>query len=514
MMVGRNYEILGTLATGGTAVLYKAIQNSLGREVVIKKLHSHLTSDTNFTGRFEQEAKTAASLDHENIVRIIDSGLSKNNYFIVMEFIDGITLKDLLEKHGVLDEETVLLIAYEICMGLDHAHQRGIVHRDIKPANIMITREGQVKITDFGLAKLTQSHLEQTVADTLLGTPLYMSPEQAIGEGIDGRSDLFSLGTVCYEMMTATQPFSATNYAAVIQNIINGSVAPISSIKNDTDCESESIVMKAMSRDPGRRFRTALEMARTIEDMLGREKVMDSRRRFRRLVAGQPAYVTPATGTKDNDRISRNTKRSGNRSKRQTKGENRRRAFLPVALAAVMMTVAAVYLAVNPARLETMMTKLRSLRSTSPVSADNGPVISAQGFAGNMPLPVQDDAYGTTVVNPDPAEPSSSHKEAISDSSSMNRDDSISEKIDQEQVKDDPTDDSPDLIQNEDISDSDTGNQDQIDDDPASTDDDPARQETPQPAIVEKPAVEDIFGFIDIQVEPEADILIDGVFRV
>ena len=413
-MEGRNYEILGTLATGGTAVLYKAIQNSLGREVVIKRLHSHLTSDTNFTGRFEQEAKTAASLDHENIVRIIDSGISKNNYFIVMEYIDGVTLKDLLEQHGALDEETVLLICYEICMGLDHAHQHGIVHRDIKPANIMITREGQVKITDFGLAKLTQSHLEQTVADTLLGTPLYMSPEQAIGEGIDGRSDLFSLGTVCYEMMTDTQPFSATNYAAVIQNIINGSVTPLSSIKKDTDCESESIVMKAMSHEPDRRFRTALEMARTIEDMLGREKVMDARRRFRRLVAGQPAVLSPATGTGNIERAgSPNNKKHGRRMKRQRPGEKKRRSFLPVAFAAIMMTATAVYLAINPSRLETMKTMLRSLNSTRPVSADNGPVISAQGFSGSLPLPAQSVANRINTGISDPGDPDDGQDERL-----------------------------------------------------------------------------------------------------
>ncbi|HSG27123.1 MAG TPA: protein kinase, partial [Candidatus Krumholzibacterium sp.] len=120
-MVDRNYQILSTLATGGTAVLYKAIQTSLGREVVIKRLHSHLTSDRNFTSRFELEAKAAASLDHENIVRIIDSGISKDNYFIVMEYIDGLTLKELLERSGPLDVETTLMLAREICLGLDHA---------------------------------------------------------------------------------------------------------------------------------------------------------------------------------------------------------------------------------------------------------------------------------------------------------------------------------------------------------------------------------------------------------
>jgi serine/threonine protein kinase len=285
-MEGRNYQIICTLATGGTAVLYKAMQKSLDREVVIKRLHSHLTSDKNFTRRFEVEAKAAASLDHENIVRIIDSGTTQDNYFIVMEYIDGLSLSEILEKNGPLDEELALLIAREICIGLDHAHQRGIIHRDIKPANIMITMTGQVKITDFGLAKLIGSQLQHTVADTLLGTPLYMSPEQAIGNNIDGRSDIFSLGTICYEMMTGRQPFSGNTYAAVIQKIIDGHIPHPSRINENISPEADHVVMKALNREPSKRFGTALEMARTIEDFVGQEKVWGLRNRIRRLAGG------------------------------------------------------------------------------------------------------------------------------------------------------------------------------------------------------------------------------------
>ena len=293
-MEGRNYQIICTLATGGTAVLYKAIQKSLDREVVIKRLHSHLTSDTNFTGRFEIEAKAAASLDHENIVRIIDSGISNGNYFIVMEYIDGFALSEILEKHGPLDDEVALLIAREICIGLDHAHQHGIIHRDIKPANIMITATGQVKITDFGLAKLTGSQLQHTVADTLLGTPLYMSPEQAIGDGIDGRSDIFSLGTICYEMVTGKQPFSGNTYAAVIQKIIDGHIPHPCRVNELVSPEVDRVIMKALSREPSKRYGTALEMARTIEACVGQEKVWTLRNRLRRLAGGSDPAVTIA----------------------------------------------------------------------------------------------------------------------------------------------------------------------------------------------------------------------------
>lgn len=283
----RNYQILNTIATGGTAVLYKAIQTSLDRPVVVKRLHSHLTSDPNFTRRFQIEAKAAASLDHENIVRIIDFGSSNNNYFIVMEYIDGISLKELIQQKGKLGEELTLLIAHEICMGLDHAHQRGIIHRDIKPANIMITREGNVKITDFGLAKLHENQTQQTVASTLLGTPLYMSPEQAIGDTIDNRSDIFSLGTICYEMLTGTQPFKGENYASVIQSIINGHVPNPTKICKEVSPRAEFIIMKALSKEPSKRYRTAMEMARDIESYLGQEKIISIKHRLRRIINGE-----------------------------------------------------------------------------------------------------------------------------------------------------------------------------------------------------------------------------------
>ncbi len=301
----RNYQILNTLATGGTAVLYKAIQTSLDRPVVIKRLHAHLISDPSFTRRFELEAKAAASLDHENIVRIIDFGSANDNYYIVMEYIDGPSLKDVLASRGVLGEELALLIAHEICMGLDHAHQHGIVHRDIKPANIMITSEGQVKITDFGLAKLHQSETQQTVASTLLGTPLYMSPEQAIGESVDGRSDLFSLGTICYEAMTGTQPFLGDNYAAVIQSIINDNLPPPSRVRSGIGQQAEAIVMKALSREPGKRFRTAGEMARAIEALLGHERILAIRDRLKRLAAGEEPAAPPAAAARTGARKSR-----------------------------------------------------------------------------------------------------------------------------------------------------------------------------------------------------------------
>jgi serine/threonine protein kinase len=349
----RNYQILSTIATGGTAVLYKAIQTSLDRFVVVKRLHSHLISDPNFTKRFELEAKAAASLDHENIVRIIDFGSSHDNYYIVMECIDGLSLKEILGSHGILDQELSLLIVREVCLGLDHAHQRGIIHRDIKPANIMITTDGQVKITDFGLAKLHQSQTQQTVANTLLGTPLYMSPEQAIGENVDGRSDLFSLGTMCYEMLTGTQPFQGDNYAVVIQNILHGSVPQPSRLRKNINSDAESIIMKAMSREPGKRPRTALEMARAIESVLGQEKILSAKAKLRRLVQGKDAGSF-------NDSTMRSSKAS------------RARKYVPRAVAAIMAVAAVLILLTNPAGLDTIRTRISTLFTPDPLAPSEG----------------------------------------------------------------------------------------------------------------------------------------------
>ena len=391
------YQICNTLATGGTAVLYKAIQTSLDRPVVIKRLHAHLISDPHFTRRFELEAKSAASLDHENIVRIIDFGFSEGNYYIVMEYIDGPSFKDVLSSRRSLDEELALLIAHEICMGLDHAHQHGIIHRDIKPGNIMITNEGQVKITDFGLAKLHQSQTQQTVASTLLGTPLYMSPEQAIGDSIDGRSDLFSLGTICYEAMTGTQPFLGDNYAAVIHNIINGDVPPPSRIRKGISPGADALVMKALHREPGKRFRSALEMARAIESLLGQEKTLSARERLKRLANGDPDV--------------------GGRPKLTPRKRSRRKNLLPVGLAAAGFAAAAILVAMNPRGIANLANTFRALRESNPVPPPREQIIAGQGeaFPGLTMSTLEEPSPGAPAASDTAAGP----REAASDTGSV-----------------------------------------------------------------------------------------------
>ncbi|MFA4947055.1 MAG: serine/threonine-protein kinase [Candidatus Krumholzibacteriia bacterium] len=382
----KKYAICKTLATGGTAVLYKAIQTSLDRPVVIKKLHSHLISDPNFTRRFELEAKAVASLDHENIVRIIDFGSTEGNYFIVMEYIDGPCFKDVLSSRRVISEDLMLLVAREICLGLDHAHQRGIIHRDIKPANIMITLEGQVKITDFGLAKLHQSQTQQTVASTLLGTPLYMSPEQAIGDSIDGRSDLFSLGTICYEAITGTQPFLGDNYAAVIQNIINGGISAPSRIRRDISPGAEELVMKALHREPGKRFRSALEMARAIESLLGQERIASARERLRRLACGEDDLAA--------------------RIRRPVRKSPRKQRLLSIGIAAACIASAAVIISLNPRGIANFVDTFRAIRESDPAPIPADPTLAGQGEE----LPGVSMA---ALAEPPPAEPAAAETAGV-----------------------------------------------------------------------------------------------------
>jgi serine/threonine protein kinase len=472
---GKKYEICKTLATGGTAVLYKAIQTSLDRPVVIKKLHSHLISDPNFTRRFQLEAKSAASLDHENIVRIIDFGCSEGNYYIVMEYIDGPSLKDVLSSRRILGEELALLIAREICMGLDHAHQHGIIHRDIKPANIMITSEGQVKITDFGLAKLNQSQTQQTVASTLLGTPLYMSPEQAIGESIDGRSDLFSLGTICYEAMTGTQPFFGDNYAVVIHNIINGSVPPPSRIRRDISPEADALVMKALHRDPTKRFRSALEMACAIESLLGQEKILSARERIKRLAIGEDDATTA--------------------SKRPSRIRPRRRSRVPLSLAAAGVAAAIAVIALNPHGISNIASALKAIRESHPVPPPSELVMAEQGEPMNgVSMTILDEPSPVAQTAPDTAAPP---LEAARDTGII-----LENSTGRLELPDAEAARKEALEKAQSIKDLDP---------PAAK---PVEPPTVPAAQPEKPRDEaPAAGYLDVTVDPPADISIDGRFR-
>ena len=249
----KDYEIKELIATGGMAAIYKATQISTDQTVAIKILHGHLAQDKDFITRFEREARAAADLKHENIIDIINYGHAEGVYYIAMQYVDGKSLKELINSVKFIPHDVALAIIYEICQGIEHAHQKGVVHRDIKPANILISQGGMVKITDFGLAQ-AQDLTSITVTGAIVGTPAYMSPEQAAGKRIDIRSDIFSLGVVTYEMITGTKPFQGETYSSVIHAILTTQAPKPIEANPIVSEEISSIIEKMIHKDVDKRY--------------------------------------------------------------------------------------------------------------------------------------------------------------------------------------------------------------------------------------------------------------------
>ncbi len=261
----RNFEIKELIATGGMAAIYKAMQVSLDRMVAIKILHGHLAQDKDFITRFEREAKAAANLKHENIVNIIDFGKAEDVYFIAMEYVDGKSLKELISSVKFIPHNIALQIGFEISKGLDHAHQKGLVHRDIKPANILISYDGIVKIADFGLAQ-AQDLTSVTVTGSIVGTPAYMSPEQAAGKKVDHRTDIFSVGVVLYEMLTGIKPFAGENYSSVIHAIMTLKPRPSFDANPLIPKEVNDIIEKMLEKDLDTRINKIADVNASITE--------------------------------------------------------------------------------------------------------------------------------------------------------------------------------------------------------------------------------------------------------
>jgi len=262
--VGR-YEITGELGRGAMGVVYKALDPTIGRTVALKtmRLDVHGLDAQEMVRRFQNEARAAGVLNHPNIVTIYDAGEQDGIFYIAMEFIEGTTLHELLTEKRVLATEEVLQLTRQICRGLDYAHSNSIVHRDIKPANIMITGNGTVKIMDFGIAK---SGGQVTNTGQVLGTPNYMAPEQVKGRQLDGRSDLFSLGVILYEMLTGEKPFVGQNVTTIIYKIVNEN--PITPRDLDVTVHPglSAIVTKALAKAPDDRYQTGADLVRDLEN--------------------------------------------------------------------------------------------------------------------------------------------------------------------------------------------------------------------------------------------------------
>ncbi|MGM9661574.1 MAG: Stk1 family PASTA domain-containing Ser/Thr kinase [Oscillospiraceae bacterium] len=263
-MLDNRYEILEVIGSGGMAVVYKAKCHRLNRMVAVKILRSELTEDADFRRRFRDESQAVAMLSHPNIVSVYDVSRGGDTEYIVMELIDGITLKQYMEKRGQLKWVEALHFITQIMRGLSHAHSRGIVHRDIKPQNIMVLRDGSVKIADFGIACLSNS--ANTLTQEALGSVHYISPEQARGERVTARSDIYSAGVVLYEMLTSRLPFEGDSAVAVaLQHLSSIPLSP-REVNPDIPESLELICMKAMAPDADRRYQSADEMIAALEE--------------------------------------------------------------------------------------------------------------------------------------------------------------------------------------------------------------------------------------------------------
>ncbi len=264
LILGNRYEIIEEIGKGGMAHVYKAHCNLLNRMVAIKVLRQDLEEDSDFLRRFNTEAQAAASLVHPNIVSIFDFGYDQGYHYIVMEYIEGITLKQYIQEKAPLDMPDALSIAYQICDALSAAHEKNIVHRDIKPHNIMITNDHRVKVTDFGIARATTG--STMTADTnILGSVHYISPEQARGGHVDGKSDLYSLGIVVYEMLTGRLPFESDSPVAIAMKHIQEDAVSPREYNPEITPSVEKFILKAISKNISDRYQNANDMKDDIK---------------------------------------------------------------------------------------------------------------------------------------------------------------------------------------------------------------------------------------------------------
>jgi tRNA A-37 threonylcarbamoyl transferase component Bud32 len=298
-----NCRIVEEVASGGMAVVYRAIQEQLNRVVAIKALKTSVSADEQLVTRFEREARSLAGLQHENIIHIYDFHRDRGALFIVMEYVRGIDLYDLLERCGRLPYDVGAVVAMQVARALDYVHYRGIVHRDIKPANIMIARQGGVKLMDFGIARDQNYDNDLTMTGTGIGTPSYMSPEQILGDRPDARSDIFSLGIVLYQMVTGRKPFIEDEEKSVMHKIRLERHVRARKLNPEIPRELGRIIDKCLQKEPRARFQSGQALVMALERFLAKHVEMNYHSRLVLFLRNQDIitkleadeYLNPAT---------------------------------------------------------------------------------------------------------------------------------------------------------------------------------------------------------------------------
>ena len=280
-MIGRTigkYPIVGPLGRGGAGVVYKAVDETLHRDVAVKTLNPDL-ANTEVMSRFRAEATILARLNHPQIATIFELFRADGDLLMVMEFVRGESLDKLSERLGALEPERAAFIIDLILSALEHAHRAGVVHRDVKPANVMVTDEGSIKIMDFGIARVLGAE-QKTVDFRLMGTPAYMSPEQVLGEEVDGRSDLYSVGVLFYRLLTGALPFAADTALGMLQRQIRDTPIPLAAHRGGLPDWCETIVQRALSKVQGERFQSAEEFREALARATGPLPMADLAKTF------------------------------------------------------------------------------------------------------------------------------------------------------------------------------------------------------------------------------------------
>ncbi|MBW3603324.1 MAG: protein kinase [Actinobacteria bacterium] len=259
------YLLEERIAIGGMATVWRAHDEKLARTVAVKLLHKHLSSDRDFRERFRREAVAAAKLAHPGIVGIYDTGRDGDWVYLVMEFVQGVTMREVMIQYERLEPGLAASIGMRVAFALDFAHERALVHRDVKPANILLGHEGAVKVADFGIVKVEHTRSELTKTGMVLGTAAYVAPEQVEDSAVDGRADQYSLGCVLYEALSGQQPFSASSTVAIAAQRLDHEPLPLRSLRADVLRELDDVVMRALARDPDARHPNCRAFAEALE---------------------------------------------------------------------------------------------------------------------------------------------------------------------------------------------------------------------------------------------------------
>ena len=270
------YRLTEQIGMGGMAIVYRAVDLRTGHNVAVKVLRPEFNEDSEFISRFQREAEAASKMTHHNIVNLLDVGMDGENRYLVMEYVQGKTLKEVIQERGKLSAPLACQIAIRILSALEHAHRNGIVHRDIKPQNILVHADGHIKVADFGIARIANSST-LTKGDNVMGSVHYFSPEQARGEGANATSDIYSTGIVLYEMLTGRVPYDGDNPVAVAMQHLHATPVPIQTLAPDVPPAVVHVCMKAMEKNPAMRYQSARDMASDLRAAL---EIRDDRQMY------------------------------------------------------------------------------------------------------------------------------------------------------------------------------------------------------------------------------------------